>query len=437
MTFIIPDNADELVSGSLTDIQRELAGSNPFLANSWLRALSVSQSNRVFDFYLQLEGALGENLPDTATGLFLERWAAIFGLGRLPGAAGSGNLAITGTVGSSVNASILYQSPEGISYVVTVGGAITAQSLSVSTITRVGLVATVTTALAHGLSANIPVTISGANEADYNVSNAAITVLTTTTFTYAVANSPATPATGTILVGFDAGSITVEAETFGIETNQLVNTLLTIQTPLPGINSIAGVDADEIIDGLDQETDDDLRDRLLERLRNPVAHFNVSDIIAQAKTVVGVTRVFVFEVTPALGQVTINFMRDNDDVSIPSAAEVTEVKDAILLIKPANTADVDVIVAAPVAVSTAFTFSALNPDTATMRTAIEDSLNQFFDEETDVGVDVIEIAYQTAIQNTVDTTNGNPLISFTLSAPSGDITITTGEIGTLGTVTFP
>jgi len=436
MTFIIPDNADELVSGSLTDIQRELFGSNPFLANSWLRALSVSQSNRVFDFYLQLEGAVGENLPDTATGLFLERWASIFGLGRLPGAAGSGNLAITGTVGSSVNATILYQSPEGISYVVNAAGTITAQSLSVTLIST-GLVATATTASAHGLSANIPVTISGANEVDYNVTNAAITVLTPTTFTYTMANDPVSPATGTILAGFDAGSITVEAETFGIETNQIVNTLLTIQAPLPGINSIAGVDANEIIDGLDQETDDDLRDRLLERLRNPVAHFNDSDIIAQAKTVVGVTRVFVFDVTPALGQVTINFMRDNDDVSIPSAAEVTEVKDAILLIKPANTADADVIVAAPVAVATAFTFSAINPDTVTMRTAITASLNQFFDEETKVGVDVIEIAYQTAIQNTVDTTNGNPLISFTLSAPSGDITITTGEIGTLGTVTYP
>jgi len=436
MTFIIPDNADELVSKSLTDIQRELLDSNPFLANSWLRAFSVSQSQRVFDFYLQLEGAVDENLPDTATGIFLERWASIFGLGRLPGAAGSGNLAITGTVGFSVNAGNLYQSPDAISYEVTVAGTITAQSLSV-TITSTGLVATATTAVEHKLSANIPVTISGANEADYNVTNAAITVLTTTTFTYTMANDPVDIATGTILAGFNAGSITVEAETFGIETNQIVNTLLTIQSPLPGINSIAGVDADEIIDGLDQETDDDLRDRLLERLRNPVAHFNDSDIIAQAKTIVGVTRVFVFDVTPLLGQVTINFMRDNDDVSIPSAAEVTEVKTAILLIKPANTADVDVIVAAPVAVATAFTFNAINPDTATMRTAITASLNQFFDEETFVGVNVTEIAYQTAIQNTVDTTNGNPLISFTLTVPSGDITITTGEIGTLGTVTYP
>lgn len=436
MTFLIPDNADELISGSLTDVQRELLNSNPYLANSWLRSLVVSQSNRVFDFYLQLEGAVAENLPDTATGIFLERWASIFGLGRLPGAAGSGNLAITGTVGFTVNAGNLYQSPEGISYEVTVAGTITAQSLSV-TITSVGLVATVTTAVEHKLSANIPVTITGANETDYNVANIAITVLTTTTFTYVMANDPVSPATGTILAGFSAGTVTVEAETFGIETNQIVNTLLTIQSPLPGINNIAGVDADEIIDGLDQELDDDLRDILLERLRNPVSHFNVSDITAQAKTIVGVTRVFVFEVTPLLGQVTINFMRDNDDVSIPSAAEVTEVKNTILLIKPANTADGDVIVAAPVAVSTAFTFGAINPDTPTMRTAITASLGQFFDEETTVGVNVTEIAYNVAIQNTVDTTNGNPLISFTLTVPTTDITITTGEIGTLGVVTYP
>jgi len=58
-------------------------------------------------------------------------------------------------------------------------------------------------------------------------------------------------------------------------------------------------------------------------------------------------------------------------------------------------------------------------------------------EETVLETDVVETAYQTAIQNTVDTTNGQSLVSFTLSVPSGNISITTGEIATLGTVTFP
>lgn len=70
-------------------------------------------------------------------------------------------------------------------------------SVNVSSITRSGTTATVTTATAHGLSTGDSATIGGAAQADYNI-DAVVTVLTATTFTYDVANSPATPATGTI-----------------------------------------------------------------------------------------------------------------------------------------------------------------------------------------------------------------------------------------------
>jgi len=70
-------------------------------------------------------------------------------------------------------------------------------SVNVSSITRSGTTATVTTATPHGLSTGDSATIGGAAQADYNI-DAVVTVLTATTFTYDVANSPATPATGTI-----------------------------------------------------------------------------------------------------------------------------------------------------------------------------------------------------------------------------------------------
>ena len=57
-------------------------------------------------------------------------------------------------------------------------------------------------------------------------------------------------------------------------------------------------------------------------------------------------------------------------------------------------------------------------------------------ERTQVGVDVDQDAYRSAIF-TVDSTTGDELTSFTLSAPpAADITIADGEIGTLGTVVF-
>lgn len=67
-------------------------------------------------------------------------------------------------------------------------------ALAISSITRSGTTATVTTAAAHGRSTGDTVTIAGCAQSDYNVT-ATITVTTTTAFTYTVANSPTTPAT--------------------------------------------------------------------------------------------------------------------------------------------------------------------------------------------------------------------------------------------------
>jgi hypothetical protein len=81
----------------------------------------------------------------------------------------------------------------------TVGLAATSNTAkSVSSITRSSSTATVTTATAHGYATGDSVVISGAVESDYN-GTYSITSTGTTTFTYTVANTPSTPATGTII----------------------------------------------------------------------------------------------------------------------------------------------------------------------------------------------------------------------------------------------
>ena len=67
---------------------------------------------------------------------------------------------------------------------------------AVSGITRSGATATVT-APGHGFTTGQKVVIYGANQSDYNGAFT-VTVTNANTFTYTVANSPATPATGTI-----------------------------------------------------------------------------------------------------------------------------------------------------------------------------------------------------------------------------------------------
>ena len=70
-------------------------------------------------------------------------------------------------------------------------------SAAITSITRTSNTATVTTTSAHGLSTNDWVTISSAVETDYN-GRFKITKTGASTFTYTVANTPSTPATGTI-----------------------------------------------------------------------------------------------------------------------------------------------------------------------------------------------------------------------------------------------
>lgn len=68
---------------------------------------------------------------------------------------------------------------------------------SVSSLTRTGSTATATTSASHGRTTGDWVTVAGAVETDYN-GPVQVTVTGAATFTYAVSNSPTSPATGTI-----------------------------------------------------------------------------------------------------------------------------------------------------------------------------------------------------------------------------------------------
>lgn len=437
MSINLPKSAVEVSNRSKTDVQRELTGSNPFLKNSWLGAIVVAFSNRVFDFYLQLNVLLRELFWDTSSGEFLEIQASWFGITRLPATQSSGTIVVSGTPGASIPIGTQLKTSDDLSFLTTAAVVIAASSISISSLTRSGQTVTATTVSDHNLYSGVPVDITGAVETEYNGTGIAIQVTGANTFTYTIVGTPTTPATGTILASFDASTVAVQSEDFGAGVNLPADTVLSLSSPIAGVDNDAGVNFGAIGGGSDQESDTDFRSRFLSRVQNPVAHFNVSEIKNKAKEINGVTRVFVQEITPAVGQTTVYFMRDNDENPIPTPSEVTTVKNKILEIKPANTADVDVIVAAPVAVVTNFVFTSLSPDTTTMRAAIEANLAQYFDESTSVAVNIEEDAYRSVIFNTVDTETGDKVQSFTLSAPAGVVTVSSGEIGTLGTVTYP
>ncbi len=127
---------------------------------------------------------------------------------------------------------------------------------------------------------------------------------------------------------------TVTAKTFGADANLNVNDKITLETPIVGVDSEATVSL-ILKEGEDVETDENLRQRIVDRIQEPPSGGRAEDYIQFAKTVTGVTRVWVLPGHLGQGTVGLWFVEDDNVGSIiPSAAKVQEVQDAVTLLKP-------------------------------------------------------------------------------------------------------
>ena len=293
MSLGLPETSTDVEDRIKVDVAREAPDSNPYVQNSWLLALIVGFGRRIFDLYRDLKRSEDNTFPDTATGERAEQWGTIYGKTRTPATQATGNCIATGLDATLIPADTRLVAND-IAYKTTTDATISDQVISVTSITRSGTTATVTTASSHNLASNVPVTIAGATQTEYNLTDAVITITGLATFTYQVEGSPVT-ATGTITAAFTSASVPVISITFGILTNLTLNAPLTLQSPISGVDDVMNTDFSAIGGGTDIETDALFKARYLDRIQNPVAHFNINDIVTKAKEVAGVTRVFVEE----------------------------------------------------------------------------------------------------------------------------------------------
>lgn len=416
------------------DIQSSLPSSNPYDQNNYLWAFATALGNRIFDVYRNLSELLNLWFIKTSSGKSLLKRASTWGLTLNPATQASGNINITGVVGSIMTVGTQLKNANGDLYDTLTAVTISEQTINISSLVSSGTTATATTADSHNLATGMTIVVAGATETEYNGSYV-ITVTSNTTFTYVFAGSGTTPATGTITATGDFATVGIESIEYGADLNLESGEQLTLLSPISGIDNTAYVLFDGVGGGADIETEAELKERLLFRIQNPVANFNDSAIINEAKKVSFVNRVWVFEITPNVGDVTIYFDKKGDDI-IPNGTEVAEVKTQILTIKPAPSSDDDVYVIAPTLKPINFTFSSITPDNTGLRTAIDAELDNFFKTQVTLGEDIPSEAYISTIWGARDLTTGNGLTDFTLTTPTGDITVATGEIPSLGTVTF-
>ncbi len=304
MSVGTPDNSTQVENRIKVDVQREAPDSNPFLSVSWLGSLIVGIGRRLFDFYRDLNRTEARLLPDTADDDTAPRWGNIYVGPKNAASNATGTAVATGAAGAQVSAGAIVTA-NNQDYTVTTGGTVVLTPVAVGSITRSGNTATVIADGPHNLTSFVPVTISGADQPEYNVVDAAITVTGLDTFTYEVAGVPATPATGIATASSLSALVSVQSVGFGENVNLGADTPLALQSPVPGLNDELHVTFGTVGGGTAEETTAAYKARYLDKIRNPVAHFNEADITAKAREVAGVTRVFVERAGTVIGTVGI------------------------------------------------------------------------------------------------------------------------------------
>ncbi|EEO26976.1 baseplate J/gp47 family protein [Oxalobacter paraformigenes] len=221
-------------------------------------------------------------------------------------------------------------------------------------------------------------------------------------------------------------TVTVEAIEAGAGGNLAAGEMLMIGTPVGtvGTTAVSG----GILGGADRETDEHLRERILERMRNPPKGGDDNDYKRWAKEVPGVTRVWVYPNEMGPGAVTIRFMRDGDVDPVPGETEIEKVYDHLYAVCPVTVRE-NLYVVAPLRDNVELNI-VLYPDTDAVRSAIVASVTDFFACESEPGGTL----YWSRLDEAISSAKGE--YTHKLLSPDDDITAAKGHISMLGDITW-
>lgn len=429
------DSYSTIIERIRADVKKLLTELDPTIFASLIQTITDSNAGRHYDNSLSIKQLAKELFPDTAILANLKRWAAYEELTPFPSELAQGKFVATGLAGTTINQGTELRNEVGNQYTTDSDVIIELSTIPVLSVNRSGSTVTVVTDIEHNFATNLLITMAGAVETAYNGIHS-ITVLSLFSFSYEIDDTPTTPATGTITAECTCASTPITSVDPGEEQNLDSGATLTFVSTIDDVDSNGYVDFSAITGGQNEETADSLYNRTVQSRANPVANFNVAAIEKQALGIAGVTRVKVKRITPGIGDVTTLFVRDDDDNTIPSGAEVAEVKAAIVEILQATSEETNVIVTAPTPVISDYTFSSLFPDTVTMRSAVDENIKAMYEDEATFEQNITEDQYRSAIINTIDPDTGIKLSSFALTTPTGDIVVGTDSIGLPGNITF-
>lgn len=180
----------------------------------------------------------------------------------------------------------------------------------------------------------------------------------------------------------------VSAITDGSTGNVEVGALLSVVDARSGLDGTAT--AGLLSGGAEVENDDDLRDRVLFRIRRPPMGGSNDDYVRWALAVPGVTRAWNAAREMGIGTTTVRFMMDAERASsdpsvdgFPLPEDVAEVTAYIDTVRPV--AVKDFWVEAPLPQPISFTVSSLTVDTTAVRLAINESVRAMLEDRATPG----------------------------------------------------
>ena len=241
-----------------------------------------------------------------------------------------------------------------------------------------------------------------------------------------------------VTIAAGVATVAFTAVVAGADGNDDALITLTFVSPIAGVSTSLTVDADGIYDGTDEESDEELRARVLLRKRQPPHGGTDFDYEVWALEVSGVTRAWSSPLYMGIGTIGVSFVRDNDDSIIPNAAQKAEVRAYIVEHEDPGTGKT---VGCPVtaepglfiielAQQTVNFEIAIYPNTAVVRSAIEDALADLIVREGGPG----ETIYLSEIDETISLATGEE--RHRLDSPVADVTAATNRVYILGTVIF-
>ncbi len=232
-------------------------------------------------------------------------------------------------------------------------------------------------------------------------------------------------ASSSAVIAGGVATLAVTALEGGTASNAEAGQRLTFASPIGGINAVAIVAAGGLTSGAEEEGDEPLRARLIDRIQQPPHGGNASDYRAWALEVAGVTRAWVSPQELGIGTVTVRFVIDGRVDIIPTAPEVAAVQAYIDARRPVTAA---LTVVVPIARPVDFSIR-INPPSPAVQAAIIEELTDLLRREAVPGGTIPK----SRIDEVISIAAGE--FDHSMIAP-GDIVTATGEMATLGVVAF-